>query len=75
MTPSLATSDRADASIRRAAQLAEPVLSFVEGLGQGLPIGSSVRPRGQEAGVSENEVESCNYWNILLRHSPIDRGC
>jgi hypothetical protein len=44
MTPSLATPDRADADLRRAAQLAEPVLSFVEGLGQGLPVDESVRP-------------------------------
>lgn len=45
----LATSQRADASLRRASQLAEPVLryhaSFVEGLGQGLPVDESIRPR------------------------------
>ncbi len=40
MTPSLATSQRADASLRRAAQLAP--------LGQGLPIDESVRPRARQ---------------------------
>ncbi|MEX2492631.1 MAG: hypothetical protein WD425_12800 [Nitrospirales bacterium] len=76
MTPSLATSQkRADASLRMAAQLAEPALSFVEGLGQGLPIDESVRPRGQAAGVSEKEVEGRSYRDILPRHSPVEHSC
>ncbi len=46
VTPSLATSQRADARLRRAAQLAV--------LGQGLPVNKSIRPRGQAAGVIGN---------------------
>ena len=57
MTPSLATSDRADVILRRAAQLAT--------LGQGLPVDESVRPRGQEAGVGQRE------WSMQrFRYSP-----
>jgi hypothetical protein len=58
LTPCLATSDRADASLRRAAQLAEPALSFVEGLKQSPPVDESIRPKGQSGGVREKKVES-----------------
>jgi hypothetical protein len=37
--------------LRRADQLAEPVLSRLEGLRQGMPIDKSVRPKGRTAGV------------------------
>ncbi len=67
MTPCLAASDRANASLGRAAQLAEPVLSFVEGLRQGLPMDESIRPKGQSAGVREKEVESRGDWEIRSR--------
>jgi hypothetical protein len=39
-------------------QLAESILSQVEGLTQGLPVDEGVRPGGQSAGVSQKEVES-----------------
>ena len=55
MTPNLAILEGADANRRRADQLAELVLSFVEGLRQGLPVAKSVRPRGQSAGVRQKE--------------------
>jgi hypothetical protein len=41
-TSSLAPLERADVSLRRADQLAEPVLSLVEGLKQGLSTDKSV---------------------------------
>ncbi len=40
-----------DARLKRADQLAEPVLSFGEGLTQGPPADESVPPLGQTAGV------------------------
>jgi len=56
----LATSQRADASLRRAAQLA--------GLGQGLPVDESIRPRGQAAGVRQpaREAQGCGVFSIAL---------
>ena len=59
--PSLVTPDRADAGLRRAAQLAT--------LGQDLPVDESVRPRGQSAGVREKEVERPGDWEIRSRFS------
>lgn len=49
MTPCLAGSDRADASFRKAAQLAR--------LKQDLPGNESDRPRGQSECVSERDME------------------
>ena len=51
VTPRLASWEVRNASLRRADQLAEPVLSFVEGLTQGPPADESVPPLGQTAGV------------------------
>ena len=56
LTPRPASWERTDASLRRADQLAEPVLSFVEGLKQGPPADESVRPLGQTAGVGPWET-------------------
>lgn len=60
MRPSLATQDRTDAGLRRAAQLAP--------LGQGLPVNESVRPRGQSAGVGEKKVNTLEHgpWPFIL---------
>ena len=55
MTLCLAASDRADASLERAAQLAEPVLRLLEGLRQGSPDNKSVRPKSRTAGVGEEQ--------------------
>jgi hypothetical protein len=55
VTPNLAILEGADANLRRADKLAELVLSFVEGLRQGLPVTESLRPRGQSAGVRQKE--------------------
>ena len=51
LTPRLASWEGRDASLRRAAQLAEPVLSLIEGLTQGPPADENVPPVGQTAGV------------------------
>ena len=56
LTPRLASLERTDARFRRADQLAEPVLSFVEGLKQGPPDEESVPPLGQTAGVGAEET-------------------
>ena len=65
MTLSLATSDRADASLRRAAQLAA--------LEQGLPVVESVRPMGQEAGVGPKKVASRRDVDILHPRASFER--
>ena len=57
MTPRQASSNGADASFRIADQLAELVLSLIEGLKQGPRDDESVRPRGQTAGVGKFEKE------------------
>ena len=67
MTPSLAISQRADASLRRAAQLAA--------LGQGLPVDESIRPRGQAEGVRQQTVASRRDDGILHRLSPFELVC
>ena len=46
-----ATSDRADANLWRAAQLAEPVLSFVEGPDKVCRLDQNLHPEGQAAGI------------------------
>ena len=51
VTPRLASWEEMDASLRRAVQLAESILSYVEGLTQGPPADESVTPLGQTAGV------------------------
>jgi hypothetical protein len=51
LTPRLASLKWADASLRRADQFAEPVLSFVEEIKQGPPTDKSVPPLGQTGGV------------------------
>jgi len=51
VTPHLASWEGTDASLRRADQLAEPVLRFLEGLKQGPPGHKSILPLGQTAGV------------------------
>jgi len=51
LTPHLASLKRMDASLRRADQLVESILSFAEGLKQGPPDDKSVPPLGQTAGV------------------------
>jgi hypothetical protein len=51
LTPSLASLGRKAANFRRADQLAELVLSLVEGLKQGPPTYQSVLSMGQPAGV------------------------
>jgi hypothetical protein len=56
LTPHLASLERRAASLRKADQLAEPVLSFVEGLKQGPPADESVPPLGQTAGVGAGET-------------------
>ncbi len=61
MTPYLAASDRVDASLGRADQLAV--------LGQGLPVDESVRPRGQSAGGGQKEVGTPRGLGILHRLS------
>lgn len=73
MTPSLASSERADANLRRPAQLAEPVLSFVEWLGQGLPIDESVRPRARAAGVSEKKMATLDQVPLALNFPEITK--
>jgi hypothetical protein len=62
LTPRLVLLDRTDASLRRAGQLAEPVLSLVEGLKQGPPADESVPPLDQTAGVEPWET------NISVTH-------
>jgi hypothetical protein len=54
-------------------QLAESILSQVEGLRQGLPVDEGVRPRGQSAGVSQKEGECCiaDYMENIFY---VDRG-
>jgi hypothetical protein len=49
-SPRSAPFNRADAGNGRAAQLARPALSFVEGLRQGPPLDLSVSPVGRSAG-------------------------
>jgi len=66
LTPRLASSKRRDASFRRADQLAESILSFVEGLKQGPPADGSVPPLGHPAGVGP--------WETNLRHSVVNRA-
>ncbi len=56
LTPRLASWERPDANLRRAGQLAERVLSLIEGLKQGLPTAESVPPVGQTAGVGPWET-------------------
>ena len=56
VTPRLATFEWADANLRKAGQLAEPVLSLGEGLKQGPPPHESVPPLGQTAGVEPWEA-------------------
>lgn len=53
MTPSLGRSERADASLRRAAQLAESVLVQVEELEHGLLFDKRVRPMAREQASGE----------------------
>ncbi|GJL61009.1 MAG: hypothetical protein NPIRA03_38660 [Nitrospirales bacterium] len=67
MTPSLAKSERADANLGRAAQLAEPVLSRVEGLEQGLRVDESVRPRAREQASEEEKWRVVRIVNIFDR--------
>lgn len=50
MAPSLASSERADTSLRRAAQLAT--------LGQGLPVDESVRPRASQQASERGETNN-----------------
>ncbi len=71
MTPCLGTSGRADADLRRASQLAEPVLRLFEGLGQWLPIDESIRSRGQSAGVSERDVRGAGILKISIAFHPL----
>jgi len=59
VTSHLASWERTDARLRRAGQLAEPVLSLAEGLKQGPPIDESVPPLGQTAGVGPGRDEYC----------------
>ena len=56
LTSRLALLERTDASLRRADQLAESILSHVEGLKQGPPADESVPPLGQTAGVGAWET-------------------
>ena len=56
LTPRLASWEGRDAGLRRADQLAEPVLSLIEGLTQGPPADESVPPLGQTAGVEPWET-------------------
>ncbi|PJA77764.1 MAG: hypothetical protein CO149_07705 [Nitrospirae bacterium CG_4_9_14_3_um_filter_51_5] len=51
VTPRLASLEQTGVSLRRADQLAEPVLSLIEGLKHGPPADESVSPLGQTAGV------------------------
>jgi len=51
LTPRPASWEGRDAGLRRADQLAESILSLVEGLTQGPPADESVPPLGQTAGV------------------------
>jgi hypothetical protein len=53
LTPRLARSEGKTADLRRADQLAELVLSLVEGLKQGPPADKNFPPLGQTAGVLE----------------------
>jgi hypothetical protein len=54
-TPSLATPLGSDPNLWSADQLAEPVLSLAEGLKQGPRNNTSIRPKGQSAGVGHLE--------------------
>ena len=56
LTPRLASWEGRDASLRRADQLAEPVLSLIEGLTHGPPADESVPSVGQTAGVGPWET-------------------
>ena len=56
MTPRLASWEGRDASLSRADQFAESILSYVEGLTQGPPADESVPPLGQTAGVEPWET-------------------
>jgi len=51
LTPRPASSNAANASLRRADQFAEPGLSLAEGLKQGPPADESVPPLDQTAGI------------------------
>ena len=65
-TPRPASSKEADASHRRATQLAELVLSLVEGLKQGPPVHQSVHQEGQTAGVGwKEEASIINFSDAL----------
>ena len=55
LTPRPVLSEWTDANLRRVGQLAEPVLSLVEGLKQGPPSDLSVRQGGRAAGVGQWE--------------------
>lgn len=54
MTPSLAKSQRADASLRRAAQLAA--------LGQGLPVDESIRPWARQQALDNRQGRVAGMW-------------
>jgi hypothetical protein len=56
LTPRRTSWEQRDASLRRADQLAEPVLSLVEGVKQGPPTKDSVPLLGQTAGVGAGET-------------------
>jgi hypothetical protein len=56
LTPRLASFGLMDAVLRRGDQLAEPVLSLVEGLKQGPPAEERVPPLGQTAGVGAGDL-------------------
>jgi len=56
MTPRLVSLERRDAGLRRADQLAESILSHIEGLKQGPPPDESVPPLGQTTGVGPWET-------------------
>ncbi len=66
LTPRLAQLERTDASLRRADQLAEPVLSRVEGLKQGPPADESVPPLARRQASGSRKWRVVGFENILI---------
>ena len=66
----MATLDRADASLRMAAQLAESILrhhtSHGEGLGQGLPANKSVPPRANQQASVKRTLGFAGNWEFPI---------
>ena len=69
LTPRLASWERTDVNLRRADQLAESILSHVEGIKQGPPTEERVPPLGRTAGVGTWETNLSQ--DSLSRKRPV----